>query len=559
MPSLLNKAWKIKTPHSDSSLISRVCAHRELKLESELSELHSPWALKDIDKAVARLERALKDQERIMIFGDYDVDGVTGASILYLGLKDLGALVSVRLPHREKDGYGLNTRVLDECKQLGVPIVITVDCGISNVKEVEYGKELGLDIIITDHHAIPPQLPKAFAILNPKQVDCQYPEKNICGAVVAFKLLMALSERIKSTVADLSDTFLDMAALATVADCMPLTGENRLIVKRGLLQFQQTKHRGLRTLLQSYNLINNPKLQTTNYELRTPTINSYDLGFKIAPCINAAGRLEDPMIAFKMMMGDEETALQLRGINEERQEVVKSALEEASAQVERDHLNDPILIFWGETWQPGIIGLLAGKICEKYHKPVICLTRHEHKYVGSCRSIPEINIVETLQRHEDLFLNYGGHAQAAGLSIAPQRLDELRQRLIAEVAAFMKKNPIEPYLSIDTEILAEEITLKNTQLLDRLEPFGMGNTKPKFLLKNLTIAEARPVGKDQTHLQLQLSNGKQVFKGIAFQMAEHQQTLRDWKTVDLVCQLNRNEWNGKTSVDLQVVDARKRV
>ncbi|MDZ4216774.1 MAG: DHHA1 domain-containing protein, partial [Candidatus Gracilibacteria bacterium] len=332
-----------------------------------------------------------------------------------------------------RDGYGLNTRVLDECKELGVSIVITVDCGISNVKEVAYGNELGLNIIITDHHEIPKILPNAYAILNPKQEDCRYPEKMIVGSVVALKLIDALqqSSPLQPTPYHLQP-LLDLAALATVADCAPLRGENRLIVKKGLIQFKQTQHRGLRTLLESYQLTNNQQ-----------PITSYHLGFNIAPCINAAGRLEDPLIAFKMMMGDQEKALELRQINEERQEIVKKALEEASEQVERDHKNDPILIFWAKNWQPGIVGLLAGRLCERYHKPVICLTEHEGKYVGSCRSIPEINIVEQLQQHAELFLNFGGHAQAAGLSISPDKLEVFRERLHQSVGKIMKENPIE--------------------------------------------------------------------------------------------------------------------
>jgi len=543
MISVLNKHWKIKTPLQSVPILERICNHRKLD-PHQPDELHSPWLLKDMKKAVERLQHAITTQERIMIFGDYDVDGVTGATILYLGLKQLGANVSVRLPHREKDGYGLNTRVLDECAQAGVQVVITVDCGISNVKEVEYGKGLGLDIIITDHHSIPPVLPNSYAIINPKQVDCDYPEKEIVGSVVAFKLICALFEQSDLTPTSYLPNFLDLAALATVADCAPLRGENRTIVRQGLQQFAHTQHRGLRTLLESYQLTNKP-------------ITSYHLGFNIAPCINAAGRLEDPMIAFKMMIGDTQKALELRQMNQERQEIVKTALEEASAMVEKYHQNDPILIFWAEHWQPGIIGLLAGRLCERYYRPVICLTRHEQKYVGSCRSVPEINIVEKLQHHEDLFLNYGGHAQAAGLSIAPEKLEELRNRLIADINKQLEEKPLQPHLSLDTEITSEEISLETVHQLTSLEPFGMGNPAPKFLLKNLEVRQIRPVGKDKTHLQFGLQQGNRFYKGIAFQFAEHLPKIKELNMVDLACQLNKNEFRGEVSVDLQVVDLRK--
>lgn len=544
-PSLLNKIWNIKTPYQNTSVLDRICTHRKIDPTQEIKELHSPWLLKDIDIAVDRIQRAIKDQERLMVFGDYDVDGVTGATILYLGLKELGANVSVRLPHREKDGYGLNTRFLDECIQAGVKVVITVDCGISNVKEVQYGKNLGLDIIITDHHAIPPVLPTdAYAILNPKQLDCSYPEKEIVGSVVAFKLICALFEQSNLPPTSYLPNFLDLAALATVADCAPLHGENRLIVKHGLRQFGNTQHRGLRTLLESYQLTNKP-------------LTSYHLGFNIAPCINAAGRLEDPLIAFKMMIGDTAKAMELRQMNLERQEIVKTALTEALEQVEKHHRDDPILVFWAEHWQPGIIGLLAGRLCERYYKPVICLTRHEQKYVGSCRSVPEINIVEALQRHEDLFLNYGGHAQAAGLSISPERLEDMRQRLHKDIGEQVTKKPLQPHLNLDTEILSEEISLETVQQLTSLEPFGMGNPAPKFLFKNVDIKQIRPVGQDKTHLQLGFQKADRFFKGIAFQFAEHEGTLKQWDTVDLACQLNKNEFRGEVSVDLQVIDMRK--
>jgi single-stranded-DNA-specific exonuclease len=543
--SLLNKEWKIKTVYTDSSvLIDRVCKHRDLDPKNELKELHSAWKLKDIEKAVIRIQEAIQKKERIMIFGDYDVDGVSGASILFLGLKELGAQVSVRLPHREKDGYGLNTKVLDESNKLEVSILITVDCGISNVKEVAYGNNLGLDIIITDHHAIPRVLPEAYAILNPKQNDCKYPDKEVCGSVVAFKLIDALFEKNDSDLFDISK-YIDLAALATVADCMPLKGENRLIVKKGLLQFKQTKHRGLRTLLESYELTNPEK-----------EIKSYHLGFNIAPCINAAGRLEDPLIAFKMMMGDSEKAMELRRINNERQDIVKEALEEAIQQVKRDHMNDPILVFWADNWQPGIVGLLAGRLCERYHKPTICLTRHEEKFVGSCRSIPQINIIKLLQENEDLFLNYGGHAQAAGLSIKEKNLKELRKRLIKNISSFLKKNPIIPSISIDTEIRANEISLENVSALNQLEPFGMGNPKPKLLLKDVQLDFARAVGKDKSHLQLGLLLGNQKIKGISFQMAEYKDQILMWRKVDVICQMNKNTFRGNTSVDLQVIDVR---
>jgi len=263
------------------------------------------------------------------------------------------------------------------------------------------------------------------------------------------------------------------------------------------------------------------------------------------------------MIAFKMMIGDTEKALELRQMNLDRQEIVRTALEEAIEQVEKFHQDDPILIFWAENWQPGIIGLLAGRLCEKYYRPVICLTRHEEKYVGSCRSIPEINIVEKLQANEDLFLNYGGHAQAAGLSIVPEKLEELRTRLIHDIKIQIDESPIQPYLSLDTEIMVNEIDLETVENIKTLEPFGMGNPTPKFLFKDVEIKQVRAVGQEKTHLQFGFQHQGRPFKGIAFQFAEHEDKIKEWKKVDIACQLNRNEFRGNVSVDLQVVDMRR--
>lgn len=541
MKSLLQKTWKIKTPLCEKSVLERVCAHRKIDLKCELQDLHSPWSMKDMQKAVERIQYAIQAQERILIFGDYDVDGVCGSSILYQGLQSLGANVSVRLPHREKDGYGLSLKVIDECKDLGVKVLITVDCGISAIDPIASGMSKGIDIIVTDHHSIPQKLPSAFAILNPKQVDCAYPEKEIVGTVVAYKLLCALTSSTRTKFREEgTEKYLDLAALATVADCAPLLGENRLIVKKGLEYMRNTKHRGLRKLLESYELCSSK---------RNP--NSYDLGFKIAPCINAAGRLEDPLIAFKMLLGDEERALELRALNTERQSIMENALEEALSMVDEQQ---PAIILCSESWQPGIIGLLAGKLSEKYHKPSICMTLHQGRYVGSCRSIPDINMVEWLTRYASYFVGYGGHAQAAGLTIEKEKLHAFRDTFFKELDAWTKENPVQPVITIDTEICTDELQLETLSDISQLEPFGMGNPKPKFLLTNAMVSRLRVVGKN--HLQMQIAKDQKLFRGIAFQMADQKTLIESWKQMDLVCSLQKNTYQERSSLEFQMLDAR---
>lgn len=540
-PTLSGKIWKIKSPKTHESLLNRVSKHRKLKLDEELTELHSPWLLKNIDKAVTRLEAAITNQERIMVFGDYDVDGVTGATIIYLSLKHLTNQVSIRLPHRERDGYGLNMKVIDECHQNDVKMIITVDCGISNVKEIAYAESLGINVIITDHHDIPLELPNAYAILNPQQKDCEYPEPKICGAVVGFKAMQALFEHVGRSANEL-DKYMDMAAMATIADCMPLRGENRLIVKRGLKQFEQCEHRGLKKLV--------------DLRLEGKRITSEGIGFFVSPSINAAGRITEPTFALDMMIGNSEAAEkraeELVAINEERRKIQKNHL---SSFIEQADPEATIHIHWSDEWPGGINGLLAGELCKKFHRPAICLAKSEEHYTASCRSIPGINILEVLQKHEDLFIKYGGHAPAAGFSIKPEKLEEMKARLTQEVETLLQENPIIPTLHLETELNPEELTLESVQSIMQLEPFGMGNPKPQFLVSGFEVVETRPVG-DGTHLSMTLKKGEQSYRCIAFGKAEHEEQLKAWKHIDIACRISENEFRGKTSLSIQVVDAR---
>lgn len=541
--TLTGKVWQVSSPNTKLPLIERITQHRKLKLDEELTELHSPWLLKNIDTAVKRLEQAIQSKERIMVFGDYDVDGVTGATIIYLSLKKLTNEVSIRLPHRDRDGYGLNTKFIDECYKNQVKVIITVDCGISNVAEIAHAESLGIHVIITDHHDIPLEIPNAYAILNPQQEDCNYPEAKVCGAVVGFKAMQALFEHVGKDPNEL-DIYLDMAAMATIADCMPLRGENRLIVKKGLKQFEQCQHRGLKKLVES--------------KLGGKRITSEGIGFWVAPSINAAGRINEPTAALDMMIGNSEAAekkaLELSEINEERRSILKNHLQDVINQVNPD---DSLHIFWSETWPSGINGLLAGELCKKFHKPAICLTKSGEHYTASCRSISGINIVEVLQKHDELFIKYGGHAAAAGFSIAPENLEIMKEKLTADIGQFLKENPITPTLYLETQLNESELNLDTIGVIEQFEPFGMGNPKPQFLLRNVEVIHTKPVGEDQTHLSLTIRKGTQEFRCIAFGQAEHEELLKQWEQIDIACKLSRNEFRGNVSLNIQVVDARK--
>ena len=506
-------------------------------LNPSLSELHDPFRMEGMETAVKLIRSAVNAGTRIMIFGDYDADGVCAVSILLETLTEEGAQVSFRLPSRQKDGYGLNEDAVREIARVA-GMLITVDCGISNHSEVALAKSLGMTVIVTDHHQLPETLPEADAVLNPLLGN--YPCPFLCGAGVALKICQAL-QGIPGL-----EKRLDLAAIATVADIVPLQDENRIIVREGLRRMEKTGRPGLKALLEC---------SGTSAPLQADA-----LAFRIGPRLNAAGRIGDAALGVRLLLtGKPETAReaarQLEEMNRLRQNQEREITSAVLRRIEEDpsFAEDRVLIVAGEGWNPGLIGLAAGKICERYYRPAIVLSIPEDggPAVGSCRSIPGINIYEVLRQCGDLLLRYGGHAQAAGLSVARENIPALREmlnRIIRETAdegVFIRR------LEYDLEIPFREWTPETLSELGQLEPTGCGNPPPVFLLSGASVQSKRCVGRDLSHLQLSLLTPENTYvRAIAFSMGEEAEN--EYTDVDLLYRPVLNAFNGRVSVEAQV-------
>ncbi len=545
--SVLGKKWEIKNT-SEQSVIDKICENRGLSDPDDLTQFlkpdfendfHDPFLLTGMRNAVDRIKRAIEKKERIIIYGDYDVDGISGTAIMFIALKKMGAQVSYRLPHRVNDGYGLSEKYIDEFEDVNVKLIITVDCGISNADEIVKAKKKGIDVIVTDHHTIPEKYPEAaYEIVHPFRKDSEYPFKKLTGAGVAFKLVQALFGK---------DPFvyelLDLASLGTVADCGPIIGENRLIVKKGLELLPQTKWEGLRALLES-----------AGVDMQRP-LNTFTIGFQIAPRINAAGRIDSPYHALQLLVkaNAQYFAEKLEKLNRKRQDMLKKALDEA----EKRHMEKAaqnLIIEHDQKWHVGIVGLIAGKLCEKYNRPAIILQEFDDYLVASARSPKYFNIVEALAEHKDFLMHFGGHAQAAGFNIKKDKFESFKKAINEFVEKKLKSCEIVSNLSIDCEIKPDEMNWETFEFIRSLEPYGILNERPTFLLKEAVIQNARIVGKDERHLSLNVNKGGLNIRGIGFNLGEHFDYARKQRSLDIVFQLDENYWKGKSSLQMKVID-----
>lgn len=553
--SVLGKKWEIQNTSDDVSAIDKILENRGLTDASDLEsflkpdfkkDFHDPFLMKGMKRAVERIEDAIKKNERIIVYGDYDVDGISGCAILVLTLQHLGANVSYRLPHRITDGYGINEKFINEFKEIGVTLVVTVDCGISNAKEIALAKEKGIDVIITDHHKIPKNYPDdAYAILHPKNPGDSYPFKHLTGAGVAFKLAHALLLRDGHGEDDNSLIFslLDLASLGTVSDLGPIIGENRLIVKKGLEMLPQTKWEGLRSLQEIAGVKEDKPLST-----RT-------IGFQIAPRINAAGRIDSPYYSLQLLIQEKKTetakrlAAKLEKLNRKRKSMLEIALEEAEKRYLK-HQDAKLIIEYDKKWHVGIIGLIAGKLADKYSRPAIIMQDFGDYLVASARSPKFFNVIEAITNFSSYLDHFGGHPQAAGFNIKKEKLLEF----IEEIQKFTEKSlvtcELKPSIIIDCEIKLTEINWETLNFIDSLEPFGMENERPTFIFKKANVDNIRTVGKEDKHLSLNINN----IRGIAFNMGQFTDYARKHKSLDIVFQLERNEWKGKSSLQMKVVD-----
>ena len=464
--SVLGKKWLIKNKDSNKSIFEKMLENRGFsKSIDEDLKFHDPYLFKDMEKAVSRIKEAIEKQERIIVFGDYDVDGITAAAILIQTLKKLGANSSYRLPNRMHDGYGLSEKFIDEFIEKEIKLVITVDCGIACKNEIKKAKDNGIDVIITDHHSIPDNFPDdACAIIHPKIQDTKYPYSELTGAGVALKLAKALMPEDY-------EELLDLAAMGTIADLGPLTGENRLIVKQGLKVLSNTKWPGLSKIKESTKLKKGEKVDTFN------------VGFQIAPRINAAGRIGNPYTALALILQeteDEKTnslSQKLEDLNKERQEMTFSSVTEAEGNLDKNNIPS-IIIDHSPNWHVGILGLIAGRLCESYSRPTIMMQDFGDTLVASARGPQFFNIVEALKECSDLLISFGGHAQAAGFNLKKENLEKFIKKITAYSDKKLKNENFQSILEIDCEIDNKDLSFNLIDQINSMEPFGIANKKP---------------------------------------------------------------------------------
>ena len=538
-----------------SEYIAQTLINRGITNEQAAAEfLHAgaetfsdPYALKGMKTAVGKIAQAVELQEKITIYGDYDVDGITACATLYKTLTRLGAHVEFYIPDRQSEGYGLNPAALHNLIQTGTKLIVTVDCGISAIKEIA-AIDGQLDIIITDHHQPPSELPLALAIINPKQPGCLYPEKNLAGVGVAFKLCQGLWQHYYGLETKFFD-YLDIVAIGTVADIVPLTGENRFIVKLGLKQLQTTDNLGIKALLEICGL-------------QGKVIDSGSIGFVIAPRLNAVGRVSQATAGVELLItNDSNHARELANLLDEenlaRQNIEKTIMAKAEEQLETVDVDAAkVLVLAGEEWHSGVIGIVASRLVDKYYKPVIMISIRDGVGKGSCRSIPAFDIYTALTRSSDLLTQFGGHRQAAGLSIPLQNIPLLRERLNSLAAETLSPADYVPVLTIDSVLPLEEINASFLEQLSCLEPFGFGNPSPVFACHNIEMKEKRLIGQQSRHLKLKLKNAA-VRDVVAWNMAELSPDLTCDKPIDLVFVPKYNEWQGQKNLQLTAHDIRQ--
>ncbi len=519
-------------------------------LNPSLEHLHDPFKLADMRPAVERLERAVAQHERIAIHGDYDVDGITSTVILRRALELLGGDVVHFIPERLRDGYGLQPAAIDRLHAEGVALIVSVDCGIRSTDAALRARALGVDLIVTDHHEPEGSLPPALAVINPKRHDCTYPDKNLAGVGVALKLVQALCERAGK--GRYLPAFVKIAAIGTLADVVPLVGENRVIARLGLASLSRGPHTiGLRSLLDASGLSGK-------------TIDSYQVAFILAPRVNAAGRMSTPDIATRLLLAKDEAmgeearglAQQLNDENLRRQQEEAGLVAEARKAIE----NDPavgahnVLVVGGDGWHRGVIGIAASKLVDAYHKPAIVLSVDGDVAYGSCRSIPDFNMLGALEHCSDLFVKFGGHHQAAGLTMDASRVPEFRARVNAYADEVLEPDQLRPRLRIDGPLSLGAITHDLMRDLDSMGPFGMSNPRPVFHASGVEIVDGPRTLKER-HLKMTFSQEGRRFRAIAWRAAESADLLtRNRAGVNLAFSLEKNEFKGETYLELNVAD-----
>lgn len=519
-------------------------------------DLHDPFLFLQMNRVVERIGVAQHSGEPIGLLGDFDADGVTSSVIMREALEALGIAVRVYIPEKLSEGHGLSLKAVDFFAHTEVRLILTLDCGMTNHAEISEAKKRGMDIIVIDHHHVPETLPEAFAIINPKLPNETYPFRELCGAGTSFKVAQALCSRYVPEKIDQLKWLLDIVAIGTVADVMPLIGENRVIVKYGLIVLGKTRRVGLQEMM----AVGKIKID----EQVKPDARM--IGFQIAPRINAASRMAHAMLAHDLLMEKDQAharilALELDAHNVTRQKV-STATTDAVRMIACEKYADKKFIFAvGKQFPYGVVGLVAGRIANEFHKPTCVMTKGEETSQGSFRSIPELNIIEVIEQCGDLLVKFGGHAQAAGMTIRNENLDAFYERFNALVEKQLTDVTTAPELWIDVRVKPEHVTLQLLRDVMLFAPFGEGNPEPVFLLENMRIEEMRLVGNGSKHLKMRLASpegGMKSFEAIGFSLGATFPDLQNGKYIDVVFQLSENTWNGHTDLQLKLLDIRQR-
>lgn len=562
----MNKKWEIYQTNEEkveelqekyklNKLLSTLLTNRGIIEEAEItkflnpkrSDFYDPFGMPDMEKAVERILNAIENKEQIIIYGDYDVDGITSVTVLKSFLEERGIQVNVYIPNRLNEGYGLNKTAMEEIAKQGNKLMITVDCGITAVEEVEYAKTFGIETIITDHHEPAEELPKAIAVVDAKRKDNKYECRNLAGVGVVFKLIQALSIKLGLDQKEYLK-YLDIVCVGTISDIVPLTDENRVIVKLGLKLVEQTKNLGLKEILQS-----------CGYS----KINSTTISFGVAPRINACGRMGHQEEALNLLLSKEENEVKeltqkINEYNKTRQEIEKNIYDEAVEQIEKEGLDTKnTIVVSGKGWHHGVIGIVSSKITELYFKPSILLCEENGECKGSGRSIPGFDLHEALMECNDTIDKFGGHAMAVGININKEKVEEFKEEF-EKIAKEKEVDKIIPILTLDSEIKLDDVNKEMVDSLKELEPFGEANKMPIFAFRNLKIDSIRSLS-DGKHLRLSVKDNKNIINAIGFNMGALADTYRIGDRVDIAGNLEINSFNGVDSIQINIKDIMKSI
>ena len=511
----------------------------------KFNNLHDPFLMKDMKSATDRIKEAIKNKEKILIYGDYDVDGVASTALLTNFLRQKSNNIFPYIPDRETEGYGVSVNGIKKAIKKQVSLIISIDCGIKALKEVEYAKKNNIDFIICDHHLPERKIPNAVAVLDPKRVDCKYPFKELCGCGIGFKLIQALSLEWDIDTRQLIN-YLDLVSLATVADQVPLNDENRIITYLGLEQINKKPRPGIKALLSDFK----------GDEISTST-----LVFKLSPKVNAAGRMKHATLALELLMCEKlehtvNLSEQISSINIERREEDKKTTEEALIQIKQEEEESfSSTLVHNDNWHPGIIGIVASRLIEKYYRPTIVLTKQGQYYIGSARSINGFDIYKALKKCSNFLEQFGGHKYAAGLKLHESKLKLFRSEFEKVASKNISEKQKIKTLIYDLEISLSDLNFKFFKIIEQMEPFGPNNLKPIFCSRNcVTTSQTRTVGNNNKHLQLFIKSKNEIYKGIAFGRGDLLSKINESKGFDILYSVEKNTWNGNTELQLIIMD-----